>query len=159
MKLMRVLEGCLYSLQFFGYLSNKSNICRLKLGLLYFDRSRSRSYSPSHSRRHGRGSHADDGHRSKSRAPKIEYITEFGGSGGGEEPKLEGYSPPPSPLSQADALNRSEHLTFNICKKIDWKSLYCAAAYHPFCYLRKLLWFSRSSLGLISLTAGSGAFV
>ncbi|KAM7510387.1 hypothetical protein LguiB_009262 [Lonicera macranthoides] len=69
-------------------------------------RSRSRSYSPSHSRRHGRGSHADDGHRSKSRAPKIEYITEFGGSGGGEEPRLEGYSPPPSPLSQADALNR-----------------------------------------------------
>jgi arginine/serine-rich splicing factor 16 len=75
-------------------------------------RSRSRSFSPSHSRRHSRSSHGDDTHRSKTRAPKIEYITEFGGSAGGDEPKFEGYSPPQSPLS-----NRSEHLTFNNCKK------------------------------------------
>ncbi|CAI9110170.1 OLC1v1010149C1 [Oldenlandia corymbosa var. corymbosa] len=65
-------------------------------------RSRSRSYSPSHPRRHARG---DDAHRSKDRAPKIEYITEFGGSDG-DEPKFSGYSPPPSPPSQADALSR-----------------------------------------------------
>lgn len=78
-------------------------------------RSRSRSYSPSHPRRHARGVHSDDGHRSKDRAPKIEYITEFGGSDG-DEPKFAGYSPPPSPPSQADALNRSEHSTFNSCK-------------------------------------------
>lgn len=78
-------------------------------------RSRSRSYSPSHPRRHARGVHSDDAHRSKDRAPKIEYITEFGGSDG-DEPKFAGYSPPPSPPSQADALNRSEHSTFNSCK-------------------------------------------
>ncbi|KAH7851157.1 hypothetical protein Vadar_007859 [Vaccinium darrowii] len=68
-------------------------------------RSRSRSYSPSHSRRYARGVHSDDGHRSKSKASKIEYITEFGGSADGDEPKLEGFSPPPSP-SKADVLNR-----------------------------------------------------
>ncbi|KAL7101363.1 hypothetical protein ACP275_08G049900 [Erythranthe tilingii] len=61
-------------------------------------RSRSRSYSPSQSRRHT--------HRSKDSAPKIEYITEFGGSGNGEGPNLEGYSPPQSPPSQTYALNR-----------------------------------------------------
>ncbi|KAI3452022.1 hypothetical protein Pfo_008687 [Paulownia fortunei] len=69
-------------------------------------RSRSRSYSPSQSRRYSRGVHPDDTHRSKDTGPKIEYITEFGGSGDGDEPKLEGYSPPPSPPTQADALNR-----------------------------------------------------
>ncbi|KAK6128975.1 hypothetical protein DH2020_037282 [Rehmannia glutinosa] len=69
-------------------------------------RSRSRSYSPSQSRRYSRGAHPDDTHRSKDSGPKIEYITEFGGSGDGDEPKLEGYSPPPSPPSQAGALNR-----------------------------------------------------
>ncbi|KAG8384383.1 hypothetical protein BUALT_Bualt04G0112400 [Buddleja alternifolia] len=79
-------------------------------------RSRSRSYSPSQSRRYSRGVHSGDNHRSKDSGPKIEYITEFGGSGNGDEPKLEGYSPPPSPPSRADALNRSEHLTFNSCK-------------------------------------------
>ncbi|KAL3526779.1 hypothetical protein ACH5RR_011435 [Cinchona calisaya] len=68
-------------------------------------RSRSRSYSPSHLRRYARGVHSDDAHRSKDRTTKIEYITEFGGSDG-NEPKIEGYSPPPSPPSQADALNR-----------------------------------------------------
>ncbi|KAL7141387.1 hypothetical protein ABFS83_08G049600 [Erythranthe nasuta] len=62
-------------------------------------RTRSRSYSPSQSRRHT--------HRSKDSAPKIEYITEFGGSGNGEGPNLEGYSPPQSPPSQTYALNRS----------------------------------------------------
>ncbi|KAK6116237.1 hypothetical protein DH2020_050033 [Rehmannia glutinosa] len=69
-------------------------------------RSRSRSYSPSQSRRYSRGAHPDDTHRSKDSGPKIEYITEFGGSGDGDEPKLEGYSPQPSPPSQAGALNR-----------------------------------------------------
>lgn len=98
-------------------------------------RSRSRSYSPSHSRRYARGGHSDEVHRSKPRTPKIEYITEFGGSGEGDEPKLEGYSPPSSPPSQADMLSRSEHSTFNYCKdRLD--SLYTAAAY-PFCFLKK----------------------
>ncbi|CAL5326246.1 hypothetical protein CsSME_00005678 [Camellia sinensis var. sinensis] len=69
-------------------------------------RSRSRSYSPSHSRRYARGVHSDDSHRSKSKAAKIEYITEFGGSADGDEPKFEGFSPPPSPPPQADLLNR-----------------------------------------------------
>ncbi|KAF7828730.1 CLK4-associating serine/arginine rich protein [Senna tora] len=64
-------------------------------------RSRSRSYSPSYSRRYSRSGNPDDVHRSKPRTPKIEYITEFGGSGEADEPKLEGFSPPPSP-SQAD---------------------------------------------------------
>ncbi|KAL3813617.1 hypothetical protein ACJIZ3_014885 [Penstemon smallii] len=65
-------------------------------------RSRSRSYSPSQSRRYSRGLHPVEPHRSKDSGPKIEFITEFGG----DEPKLEGYSPPPSPSSQADTLNR-----------------------------------------------------
>ncbi|CAK9166505.1 unnamed protein product [Ilex paraguariensis] len=69
-------------------------------------RSQSRSYSPSHSRRHARGVHSDDFHRSKPKVPKIEYITEFGGSADGDEPKIEGFSPPPSPPSRADALSR-----------------------------------------------------
>ncbi|KAF9599965.1 hypothetical protein IFM89_002000 [Coptis chinensis] len=68
-------------------------------------RSRSRSYSPSYLRRHDRGGHSD-GHRSKSRAPKIEYITEFGGSADVNDQKLAGVSPPPSPPTQADVLNR-----------------------------------------------------
>ncbi|KAF5958237.1 hypothetical protein HYC85_005462 [Camellia sinensis] len=72
----------------------------------YRSRSRSRSYSPSHSRRYARGVHSDDSHRSKSKAAKIEYITEFGGSADGDEPKFEGFSPPPSPPPQADLLNR-----------------------------------------------------
>ncbi|GFQ07066.1 clk4-associating serine/arginine rich protein [Phtheirospermum japonicum] len=63
-------------------------------------RSRSRSYSPSQSRRYSR--HPDDAQRSKDGGLKIEYITEFGGSGDVDGPKLEGYSPPPSP----GALNR-----------------------------------------------------
>ncbi|XP_021677796.2 uncharacterized protein LOC110662929 isoform X2 [Hevea brasiliensis] len=69
-------------------------------------RSRSRSYSPSHSRRYARVGHSDEVHRSKSRTSKIEFITEFGGSGDGDELKLEGYSPPSSPPSQADVLSR-----------------------------------------------------
>ncbi|XP_015890143.1 uncharacterized protein LOC107424797 isoform X1 [Ziziphus jujuba] len=69
-------------------------------------RSRSRSYSPSYSRRYPRGRHSDDVHRSKPVTPKIEYITEFGGSGDGNDLKLEGLSPPTSPPSQADMLNR-----------------------------------------------------
>ncbi|XP_062102023.1 uncharacterized protein LOC133810279 [Humulus lupulus] len=70
-------------------------------------RSRSRSYSPSHSRRYPRGRHSDDVHRSKQVTPKIEYITEFGGSVDGNETKHEGFSPPSSPPSHADVLNRS----------------------------------------------------
>ncbi|EXB54404.1 hypothetical protein L484_011067 [Morus notabilis] len=70
-------------------------------------RSRSRSYSPSYSRRYPRGRHSDDIHRSKPVTPKIEYITEFGGSGAGaSETRLEGFSPPSSPPSQTDVLNR-----------------------------------------------------
>ncbi|PSS36079.1 CLK4-associating serine/arginine rich protein [Actinidia chinensis var. chinensis] len=69
-------------------------------------RSRSRSSSPSHPRRYPRGVHSDGGHRNKAKASKIEYITEFGGSADGNEPKLEGFSPPSSPPSQADVLNR-----------------------------------------------------
>ncbi|XP_076946720.1 uncharacterized protein LOC143618356 isoform X2 [Bidens hawaiensis] len=62
-------------------------------------RSRSRSYSPSNSRRH-------DSDRSNPRAPKIEYITEFGGSPDDDGPKLAGYTPPSSPPSHVGALNR-----------------------------------------------------
>nr|GFA19298.1 CLK4-associating serine/arginine rich protein [Tanacetum cinerariifolium] len=68
-------------------------------------RSRSRSYSPSQSRRHGRG-HSDDSLRSNPGAPKIEYITEFGGTADGDEPKLAGYTPPSSPPSQVILSNR-----------------------------------------------------
>ncbi|XP_051140835.1 uncharacterized protein LOC127258159 isoform X2 [Andrographis paniculata] len=68
-------------------------------------RSKSRSRSPQ-SRRYSRGVQPDDAHRSKDSTPQIEYITEFGGSGDGDGPKLEGYSPPPSPPSQVAALNR-----------------------------------------------------
>ncbi|KAK1279369.1 hypothetical protein QJS04_geneDACA020718 [Acorus gramineus] len=71
----------------------------------YRSRSRSRSYSPSYLRRHDRGSHADSGHRSKSKPSKIEYITEFGGSVDLDEPKLQGVSPPQSPPHQADVKN------------------------------------------------------
>ncbi|XP_050373365.1 uncharacterized protein LOC126790932 isoform X2 [Argentina anserina] len=66
---------------------------------------RSRSRSPSYSRRHSRARHSDD-HRSKPTTSKIEYITEFGGSDDREESKRERFSPPPSPLSQTDVLNR-----------------------------------------------------
>ncbi|GLU20019.1 hypothetical protein SLE2022_362370 [Rubroshorea leprosula] len=69
-------------------------------------RSRSCSYSPSYSRRHGRGGFSDDAHRSKPKTPKIEYITEFGSSSNKDGPKLQGFSPPPSPPSQTDTLNR-----------------------------------------------------
>ncbi|OMP01995.1 hypothetical protein COLO4_11415 [Corchorus olitorius] len=69
-------------------------------------RSRSRSYSPSYSRRHARGGYSDDYYRSKPKAPKIEYITEFGSSGDRDGSRPEGFSPPSSPPSQADMLNR-----------------------------------------------------
>lgn len=94
-------------------------------------RSKSRSYSPSYSRRYPRGGHCDDVHRSKPKTPKIEFITEFGGSGAGDQPKLERFSPPPSPQSQADLLNRSAHSTFNSCKD-RFDNLYSAAAYPHF---------------------------
>ncbi|KAK9228287.1 hypothetical protein WN944_021236 [Citrus x changshan-huyou] len=111
-------------------------------------RSRSRSYSPSYSRRHARGSYSEEVHRSKSRTPKVEYITEFGGSGDGDEPKLEGFSPPPSPPAQADLLNRSEHWTFNSCKdRLDSLILCCSLP--PFCCLRQtfLVLNNKSGLG------------
>ncbi|PQQ05880.1 CLK4-associating serine/arginine rich protein isoform X2 [Prunus yedoensis var. nudiflora] len=79
-------------------------------------RSRSRSYSPSYSRRYPRGRHSDEAHRGKPATSKIEYITEFGGSGDKDESKRAGISPPSSPPSQADVLNRSEHSTFYSCK-------------------------------------------
>lgn len=102
-------------------------------------RSRSRSHSPSYSRRYSRGRHSEDVHRSKPVAPKIEYITEFGGSGNGNDLKLEGLSPPTSP-SQADVLNRSEHSTFNSCKdRLDIFSL--LQLYHIFVTWGKLFWF------------------
>ncbi|PQP94987.1 hypothetical protein Pyn_01140 [Prunus yedoensis var. nudiflora] len=69
-------------------------------------RSRSRSYSPSYSRRYPRGRHSDEAHRGKPATSKIEYITEFGGSGDKDESKRAGISPPSSPPSQADVLNR-----------------------------------------------------
>lgn len=101
-------------------------------------RSRSRSNSPSQSRRYSRGVHPDDSHRIKDNGPKIEYITEFGGSGDGDEPKLQGYSPPQSPPSQAAALNRSEHSTFN--SSLD--SLYLLQINLHFVSWAKLMWFT-----------------
>lgn len=80
-------------------------------------RSRSRSRTPARSRRHDYGSHADNGYRSKSKPPKIEYITEFAVSIGNDDPKMEAISPPSSPV-QADPLNRSGHSTFYTCKDI-----------------------------------------
>ncbi|CAD6203933.1 unnamed protein product [Miscanthus lutarioriparius] len=68
-------------------------------------RSRSRSRSPSHSRRHGRGIHAESNYRSKPKAPRVEYITEFGGSDDTSVPKVSGISPPSSPI-RIDIPNR-----------------------------------------------------
>ncbi|CAN8229095.1 unnamed protein product [Cochlearia groenlandica] len=61
-------------------------------------RSTSRSYSPSYSRRRD--------YSDEISMPKIEYITEFGGSGDVGSPKFGGYSPPRSPPSQTDLLTR-----------------------------------------------------
>ncbi|XP_020587524.1 CLK4-associating serine/arginine rich protein isoform X4 [Phalaenopsis equestris] len=73
----------------------------------YSRRSRSRSRSPSYSRRHDRGVHSDDSHhRSKPKPPKIEYITEFGGPPDTNDRKVGAVSPPSSPLKD-DSLNRS----------------------------------------------------
>ncbi|XP_062211472.1 uncharacterized protein LOC133912643 isoform X2 [Phragmites australis] len=69
-------------------------------------RSQSRSRSPSYSRRHGRGTHAESSYRSKPKPPKVEYITEFGGSDDTSEPKVAGISPPSSPI-RIDIPNRS----------------------------------------------------
>ncbi|CAL4939794.1 unnamed protein product [Urochloa decumbens] len=66
-------------------------------------RSRSRSRSPSYSRRHGR---AETSYRSKPKAPRVEYITEFGGSDDSSEPQVSGISPPSSPI-RIDIPNRS----------------------------------------------------
>ncbi|XP_068637833.1 uncharacterized protein [Aristolochia californica] len=69
-------------------------------------RTQSQSRSPSHTRRYDREAHADNGHRGKSKASKIEYITEFGSSPKSKDQTL-GVSPPPSPPSSlADVLNR-----------------------------------------------------
>uniref|UniRef100_A0A0E0NW48 Suppressor of white apricot N-terminal domain-containing protein n=1 Tax=Oryza rufipogon TaxID=4529 RepID=A0A0E0NW48_ORYRU len=61
-------------------------------------RSRSRSRSPSYSRRHGRGTHAESNYRSKPKTPRVEYITEFGGSDDTSDLKVAGISPPSSPI-------------------------------------------------------------
>ncbi|KAM3312854.1 hypothetical protein ACQJBY_032570 [Aegilops geniculata] len=68
-------------------------------------RSRSRSHSPS-SRRHTRGTHAESNYRSKAKPPRVEYITEFGGSEDASDLKVTGISPPSSPI-RADIPNRS----------------------------------------------------
>ncbi|KAG0499423.1 hypothetical protein HPP92_004114 [Vanilla planifolia] len=69
-------------------------------------RSRSRSHSPGYSRRHDRGAHVDNGNRDKSKPPKIEYITEFGGPADVNDQKLGAVSPPSSPLHDV-ASNRT----------------------------------------------------
>ncbi|XP_062215430.1 uncharacterized protein LOC133915986 [Phragmites australis] len=69
-------------------------------------KSQSRSRSPSYSRRHGRVTHAESSYRSKPKPPKVEYITEFGGSDATSEPKIAGISPPSSPI-RIDIPNRS----------------------------------------------------
>ncbi|XP_049357263.1 uncharacterized protein LOC125821953 isoform X1 [Solanum verrucosum] len=69
-------------------------------------KSRSLSYSPPHSRRYERGGKSDDIYQGKERTPKIEYITEFGGADDENKPKVEGYSPPPSPPPRTDPLSR-----------------------------------------------------
>ncbi|KAG0499383.1 hypothetical protein HPP92_004074 [Vanilla planifolia] len=69
-------------------------------------RSRSRSHSPGYSRRHDRGTHVDNGNRDKSKPPKIEYITEFGGPADVNDQKLGAVSPPSSPLHDV-ASNRT----------------------------------------------------
>lgn len=79
-------------------------------------RSRSRSRSPSCAKRYDRGVHSDNGYRSKSKTSKIEYITEFGGSTDMDDRRLEGVSPPSSPL-QADLSNRSGHSIFFYLKR------------------------------------------
>lgn len=103
-------------------------------------RSRSRSYSPSKSRRHGHGD-SDDSHRSNPRAPKIEYITEFGGSPDGGGPKLAGYTPPSSPPSQVGALNRSEHSSnYNIRQLANFSVLGGSFLSFLFsCYMSKIV--------------------
>uniref|UniRef100_A0A0D9VUW6 Suppressor of white apricot N-terminal domain-containing protein n=1 Tax=Leersia perrieri TaxID=77586 RepID=A0A0D9VUW6_9ORYZ len=81
----------------------------------YRSRSRSRSRSPSYSRRHGRGTNAESNYRSKPKAPRVEYITEFGGSDDTHDLKVGGISPPSSPI-RVGIPNRSGNSTFNICK-------------------------------------------
>uniref|UniRef100_A0A0E0KEP0 Suppressor of white apricot N-terminal domain-containing protein n=1 Tax=Oryza punctata TaxID=4537 RepID=A0A0E0KEP0_ORYPU len=78
-------------------------------------RSRSRSRSPSYSRRHGRGTRAESNYQSKPKTPRVEYITEFGGSDDTSDLKVAGISPPSSPI-RVGIPNRSGNSTFNICK-------------------------------------------
>ncbi|OEL30140.1 hypothetical protein BAE44_0008841 [Dichanthelium oligosanthes] len=91
-------------------------------------RSRSRSRSPSYSRRHGRGIHAESSYRSKPKAPRVEYITEFGGSDDSSGPKVSGISPPSSPI-RIDIPTRSGNSTFNI-RKYTLGELFSAGAYY-----------------------------
>ncbi|XP_010228531.1 CLK4-associating serine/arginine rich protein isoform X2 [Brachypodium distachyon] len=67
---------------------------------------RSRSRSPSYSKRHARGTHAESNYRSKPKPPRVEYITEFGGSDDTSDLKVSGISPPSSPI-RVDIPNRS----------------------------------------------------
>uniref|UniRef100_A0A453HXP1 Uncharacterized protein n=2 Tax=Aegilops tauschii subsp. strangulata TaxID=200361 RepID=A0A453HXP1_AEGTS len=57
-------------------------------------------------RRHTRGTHAESNYRSKAKPPRVEYITEFGGSEDASDLKVTGISPPSSPI-RADIPNRS----------------------------------------------------
>lgn len=104
---------------------------------ILFDRSRSRSRSRSpSSRRHTRGTHAESNYRSKAKPPRVEYITEFGGSEDASDLKVTGISPPSSPI-RADIPNRSGNLTFNICKKIQLLSfIQCSLVSWSYYYLK-----------------------
>lgn len=121
MKLILVLEGITLTIhnyflfRFDSFLWGNFYLVFLIFSI-YRSRSRSRSYSPSYAKRYSRSSHSDDILRSKPKTPKIEYITEFGGSGDADATKREGFSPPRSPTSRVDTLNRSEHWTFNYCQ-------------------------------------------
>lgn len=84
------------------------------------ERSRSRSRSPSlpRSRRQSFHERSRDSEsvskKARARTPteKIEYITEFGSAVDQEPGSAVGITPPPSPPSQVDSINRSEHWTF-----------------------------------------------
>eukprot|EP00252_Welwitschia_mirabilis_P007275 TRINITY_DN184_c0_g1_i1.p1 TRINITY_DN184_c0_g1~~TRINITY_DN184_c0_g1_i1.p1 ORF type:complete len:320 (-),score=65.87 TRINITY_DN184_c0_g1_i1:1013-1972(-) len=97
-------------------------------------RSRSRSRSPSYSRRYDRDWDENSRRRSKGRdtTSKIEYITEFGITTNGEDIKSEAVSPPPSPPSQADVVNRSEHCTFKIWNNNIASILLCCRLFFSF---------------------------
>eukprot|EP00250_Pteridium_aquilinum_P010776 c19622_g1_i1 orf=322-1602(+) len=102
-------------------------------------RSRSRSPSLSRSRRQDRQGSYERSRESenlskKSRTrvatTKIEYITEFGCTVEEEPGSTLGISPPSSPPSQADSINRSEHWTFKTCNDHNLASLFVLMELH-----------------------------